>query len=127
MNTTPKSDASISGSWDLVELAGLIEEMTRLRDAQLDQVSRLSGELRLIPEPNVSSARNLLHYLALRKHDLRRLQSTLARLGMSSLGRSERHVLYNTTAVLKLLHHLVHRSWQIPPGSEDILAGHEGL
>ena len=122
-----KSDASISSGWDLVELAGLIEELTRLRDGQLEQVRRHADELRLIPEPNLASARNLLHYLALRKHDLRRLQSTLARLGMSSLGRSEGHVLFNLTSVLKLLHHLVRRSWQIPPGSEDILACHEGV
>jgi pyruvate kinase len=122
----PKSAPSITSGWDLVELAGLIEELTRLRDAQLEHVSRLAPELRRIPESNLPSARNLLHYLSLRKHDLRRLQSTLARLGLSSLGRSERHVMFNVTSVLKLLHHLVHRSWQVPPGSEDILAGHEG-
>jgi pyruvate kinase len=127
MNTVPKSNPSVDGGWDLVELAGVIEELTRLRDAQLDQVSSLAGELRDIPESNLPSARNLLHYLALRKHDLRGLQSTLARLGMSSLGRSERHVLFNVTSVLKLLHHLVRRSWLVPPGSEDVLAVHEGL
>jgi pyruvate kinase len=117
----------VAGGWDLAELAGLIEELTKLRDAELDHVSRLGDELRRIPETNLPSARNLLHYLALRKHDLRRLQSTLGGLGLSSLGRSERHVLFNTTAVLKLLHHLVRRSWMVPPGSEDILSGPEGF
>src|SRR5271169_2039996 len=49
------------------------------------------------------SARNLLHYLAFRRFDLRREQATLAHLGLSSLGRSESHVLYNLEAVLRWL------------------------
>ena len=32
------------------------------------------------------SARNLIHYLALRRHDLRQLQLWLAQLGLSSSG-----------------------------------------
>jgi len=46
------------------------------------------------------SARNLLHYLAFRRFDLRRDQARLARWGLSSLGRSESHVLHNLDAVL---------------------------
>ena len=44
------------------------------------------------PTP-VASGENLLHYLALRDRDLRDLQLQLYRLGLSSLGRAERHVL----------------------------------
>ncbi|NOR52385.1 MAG: pyruvate kinase, partial [Gammaproteobacteria bacterium] len=39
------------------------------------------------------SACNLADYLALREHDLLALQSSLARLGFSSLGRGEGHVI----------------------------------
>lgn len=39
------------------------------------------------------SARNLVHYVALRQEDLRKLQLGLWRLGLSSLGRLEGHVL----------------------------------
>jgi len=46
------------------------------------------------------SARNLLHYLAFRRFDLRRDQTRLSHWGLSSLGRSESHVLYNLDAVL---------------------------
>ncbi len=49
------------------------------------------------------SARNLLHYLALRRVDLRHLQRRLADLGLSSLGRAEGHALYNLEAVLSYL------------------------
>jgi pyruvate kinase len=63
------------------------------------------------------SARNLLHYLALRRHDLRPLQLRLAALGLSSLGRAESHVLASIDAVLGTLHRLVHSSWR--PRSEE--------
>jgi pyruvate kinase len=52
------------------------------------------------------SARNLLHYLALRRHDLRPLQLRLAALGLSSLGRAESSVLATIDAVLEVLHRL---------------------
>jgi pyruvate kinase len=46
------------------------------------------------------SARNLLHYIAFRRFDLRRDQARLAQLALSSLGRSESHVLYNLDSVI---------------------------
>jgi pyruvate kinase len=46
------------------------------------------------------SAHNLLHYLALRQHDRRALQTRLAALGLSSLGRAEAHTLATVEAVL---------------------------
>ncbi|HEY6402407.1 MAG TPA: hypothetical protein VI479_13415 [Blastocatellia bacterium] len=39
------------------------------------------------------SARNLLHYLAVRQTDIRQLQLGLASIGLSSLGRMEAHTL----------------------------------
>jgi pyruvate kinase len=48
-------------------------------------------------------AQNLAHYLALRRHDLRPLQNELARWGLSSLGRSESHVIPNLDAVMAVL------------------------
>ena len=46
---------------------------------------------------------NLLHYLALRKHDLRDLQSRLAALGLSSLGRSESSALAAVESVIAVV------------------------
>jgi pyruvate kinase len=60
------------------------------------------------------SARNLIHYLALRRHDIRQLQEQLAALGLSSLGRTESHVLAGIEAVLKVVHQLAQRAW-LPP------------
>jgi pyruvate kinase len=52
------------------------------------------------------SAANLVHYLALRHHDVRDLQARLAAAGLSSLGRSEAHVLATVEEVLSVLSRL---------------------
>ena len=46
---------------------------------------------------------NFAHYLALRSRDLRPLQERLARAGLSSLGRSEAHVMATLEQVIALL------------------------
>ena len=53
-----------------------------------------------------ASARNLVDYLALRRRDIRQLQSDLASLGLSSLGRTEPHVQSSLVTVLNVLHKL---------------------
>jgi len=60
------------------------------------------------------SARNLLHYLALRGGDLAGLQQDLAALGLSRLGRAEAHVMGSIEAVLETLCRLAERP---PPRS----------
>jgi pyruvate kinase len=67
------------------------------------------------------SAINLLHYLALRRHDIRQVQEGLAALGLSSLGRSESHVLATLTAVSHLLHLMAHRAEDINPLPESMI------
>jgi pyruvate kinase len=53
------------------------------------------------------SARNLTHYIALRRHDIRDLQEKLTANGLSSLGRAEADVLGAVDVVLRVLHKLV--------------------
>lgn len=72
------------------------------------------------------SAVNLLHYLALRRHDIRQVQEELAALGLSSLGRSESHVMATLTAVLYLLHLMVHGAEDVIPPPESMLGFTEG-
>ena len=50
-----------------------------------------------------ASALNLVHYIALRRVDLRTVQEDLARLGLSSLGRSEAHVMESLDTVIDVL------------------------
>ena len=71
------------------------------------------------------SADNLLHYLALRHHDIRLLQEELAVLGLSSLGRSESHVMSTLDAVLNVLHKLAGRPLE-PPARTEFTGFDEG-
>lgn len=90
----------------------LIEQLWALRQAMLEREKALEAELdKVLPEYR-QSARNLIHYLTLRSIDLRPLQEQLARLGLSSLGRSESHVLASLDKVLGLLHRLTGQAWQ---------------
>ena len=54
--------------------------------------SQWSGWLAAVAPEHRSSARNMVHYWAIRQCDLRELQIRLAAYGLSSLGRSEPHV-----------------------------------
>jgi pyruvate kinase len=79
------------------ELGGLHQQLQQARSA-VDGL-QLHASYR-------DSARNLLSYLALRRHDLRPLQNQLSRLGLSSLGRCEAHVLSSVERVLEVLQRL---------------------
>jgi pyruvate kinase len=71
---------------------------------------------------------NLVHYLALRRHDLRPLQRRLMRRGLSSLGRLESRVLPTLDAVLVALAALAGRSCAIgAPAEADFFAGEARL
>ena len=59
--------------------------------------------LAALPDDRRASARNLLHYLAVRQHDIRELQDRLAERGLSSLGRMEPHALASIESVLAAL------------------------
>jgi pyruvate kinase len=50
-----------------------------------------------------ASARNLVHYVVLRRVDLRDIQEDLANLGLSSLGRCEAHVMASLDTVISVL------------------------
>lgn len=66
------------------------------------------------------SARNLAHYLALRRKDRRPLQEKLAWIGVSSLGRAESNVLANLDKVLGILHRLQALPWQSHSAEEPV-------
>lgn len=111
--TIPQEQSPSSDSgWDRDQLETLIDELVAIRREMLESEKRYQKLEPRLFETHRDSARNLLHYLALRRHDIRQLQSRLASLGLSSLGRSESHVLDSLNAVLKILHHLVGRPWQ---------------
>lgn len=81
----------------------LIPRLERLRRQCLRAERERNAVLRGLPQDMRAPARNLLHYLALRRHDLRELQKELADIGLSRLARSEDHTLASIDAVLDAL------------------------
>jgi pyruvate kinase len=84
----------------------LIRQMESLRSEISKTAAAASQVLDGLPPERQASARNLIHYLALRSRDLRAMQDQLSRLGLSSLGRLEPHVLATLDLVLDNLYRL---------------------
>lgn len=75
-----------------------------------------------------SSALNLAYYIALRRIDLRIIQSRLPLLGLSSLGRCESRVLQNLDAIISTLSILVKSPpVQNAPSAKEFLRGDNNL
>lgn len=85
---------------------GLVRQIAELRAEMCRLESAFAGDIEGVHPGRRESARNLIHYVTLRRHDLRSLQDALVPLGLSSLGRAESHVLANVNAVLGLLSRL---------------------
>jgi pyruvate kinase len=64
---------------------------------------QFASELSAVHPEFIESARNLVHYIALRHFDMRDLQEQLTNLGLSSLGRAEPHVMASIRAVQRAL------------------------
>ncbi len=93
------------------DIDGVLTELALIRTNIVSELAMSQKRLDEVHANNRESARNLLHYIALRRHDLRSLQSRLAKLGLSSLGRAESHVLATVDAVLGVLHCMDQRDW----------------
>lgn len=104
--SSPSSDALLRdlnrGIVD-ADLRTLLSRVESLRHACAAMEQEHAATFHLLDDDRRRSARNLVHYLALRSNDLRELQHALARLGLSSLGRNESHVLANLSAVASAL------------------------
>lgn len=103
--------------WNAEHLRPWAEELLKFRRNMLTLEESSAELLRDVAEPFAFSSRNLLHYVALRRHDLRNLQEGLAALGLSSLGRAEGCVLANVDAVLRILHQLTGEAYDLPEPS----------
>ena len=77
----------------------------------------------LAGSPFAPAAENLAHYLALRRRDLSSLQPALAAYGLSSLGRSEAHVLTALDALVATLGRLCGHADNPYPGPAEFDAG----
>jgi pyruvate kinase len=87
------------------EVAELYERALKLEQEHIEGLQRMA-------EGYHDSARNLLHYLAVRQVDIRQIQMALAAIGLSSLGRMEAHTLSTLHAVLFALHRIANQDWK---------------
>jgi pyruvate kinase len=82
----------------------LAREVEQLRDEMRQRHVESGAAFKRVHPSHRQSAANLVDYLTLRSYDLRVLQRSLAELGLSSLGRSEEHVVTTLERVLDTLH-----------------------
>jgi pyruvate kinase len=85
----------------------VLRRMQDLRRAALDLEVQHAEAIAATAPGLRASARNLVHYVAIRSYDIRALQADLAELGLSSLGRLEAHVMATLERVLTLLHQML--------------------
>ncbi|MBK9035368.1 MAG: pyruvate kinase [Myxococcales bacterium] len=77
----------------MTTLAMLRDAIGGLERGLTEQAGAVEARLGAVAPDYVCSARNFVHYVGLRQHDLRALQLGLLGYGLSSLGRLEGHVL----------------------------------
>ena len=106
------------------QLERLESQLATLRDGALRLEEGYLQELSQVQPGHQASARNLLHYLSIRQHDIRALQEELAALGLSSLGVLEPHALASLNAVIGILERLTGRtSGETPEDPVDFQTG----
>ncbi|WP_304641644.1 pyruvate kinase [Pseudomonas sp.] len=84
----------------------LLTQLKMLRDEMACTATLAPIEHLPVDASYRQSAENLLHYLCLRRHEVRETQLHLADLGLSSLGRCEAATLAAVTAVIGILSRL---------------------
>ena len=98
-----KQQSSSRKPKELHPYASLLSELDALR-SELKALEQSSATTLQQANPlHLASAINLIHYLGMRRRDMRPLQERLAAAGLSSLGRMESHVLANLNAIIDLL------------------------
>src|SRR5215475_11571294 len=97
----------------------LIPQVEELYERALVLENNYGETLQRVDAAYRDSARNLLHYLAVRQIDIRQLQIGLASIGLSSLGRMEAHTLNTLSEVLFALHRITDQNWA-PDGKSPV-------
>jgi pyruvate kinase len=93
----------------LESLEDSISKLAQIRASLISHESDLQERTSAVHPAYRKSAINLIHYMALRHLDIRMLQDELAALGLSSLGRTEAHVMSTLNSVFIALQRLAGR------------------
>ena len=90
----------------VIDIDELCAQLESIRSRATELEARFAPELADVHPEFSESARNLIHYVALRQIDVRGLQDQLTQLGLSSLGRAEQHVMASVQSVINALQSL---------------------
>ena len=91
---------------DKIDIGKLARELASISKRARDLEAHYSEDLTSVHPEFHESARNLLHYVALRQSDISQLQESLAALGLSTLERAERNVMGSIATVWSVLQSL---------------------
>ena len=113
--TTPKKE----------KLQSMIAELDAIINDALLMEKNAAPALSKVHPKNRKSACNLLHYRALQKHDLRKLQKKLDWMGLSRLANSQPHVMASLRTNKAILEALLHNTpLQLPANELSFKKGH---
>jgi pyruvate kinase len=88
------------------KLTRLLKQIEIIKQNILDLRGQYEPQLTKVNPIYRQSAINLIDYLALRQFDIREMQKNLSELGLSSLGRCEKHVSESLNQINKILYSL---------------------
>lgn len=103
MKMQPSTSRSVVLPEVITQVETILNALEQIEHAQREVLSNVHPE-------NLQSARNLIHYMALRAFDLRQLQEQLTTLGVSSIAHAEGYTLKTIQNVLKILR-LLHKEY----------------
>jgi len=98
-----KQQSSLLNSEEPHPYASLLYELEELKNELKELEQLFAPKLQHVNPLHQADAINLVHYLGLRRRDVRSLQKRLAAVGLSSLGRMESHVFAHLSAITDLL------------------------
>lgn len=111
--------------FDKAKIDQIIHELKTIIDNGIQLENQLQEKTDKIKSGYKASARNLLHYIALRSRDTKPIQHQLTAMGISSLKNSETHVHNNINAVLAILHRLTNHSFTFEKGPVTMEEGQQ--
>ncbi|MEM9858813.1 MAG: pyruvate kinase [Bacteroidota bacterium] len=100
------------------ELSTILDNVLTLKESLCEETDLFNDELNQVAERNKPSARNLLHYRAVRRKDLTHLQNALGYIGISRLARAQRHIMGSIEAIEYLLGNLQNDKGVVLPNPE---------
>lgn len=86
-----------------IDIVALSEQLETIAQQAEQLECRFADALAQVHPEFQDSAKNLVHYVAMRRVDIREIQEQLSYLGLSSLGRAEKNVMSSIQSVMNAL------------------------